>query len=64
LVEIKVEQKIIFVSENSRQFHKRFTYAFFVQNFVAKNYKAARRTVVQNFGAKNTLSYEKRTRKM
>jgi len=32
----------------------------FAQNVCAKNYKAAQSTSVQNFGAKNELSYEKR----
>ncbi len=44
--------------------HQRFTHAFFVQNFGAKNYKAAQSALVQNFGAKTALSYEKRAHEM
>jgi len=43
---------------SSGQFHQHFTRAFFVQNF------AEQRTFVQNFGAKNALSYKKRACKM
>jgi hypothetical protein len=50
----------------SRQFHQRFTCAFFVQNFGAKNIKAAQSTFVQNFGAKKCAFVQKtqKTRKM
>ncbi len=46
------------------QFHQRFTGAIFIQNFGAKNYKAALSAYVQNFGAKNTLLYKSHARKM
>jgi hypothetical protein len=38
--------------------------AIFEQNFGAKNYKAAQSVFVQNFCAKNELSYKKRAQKM
>jgi hypothetical protein len=41
------------------QFHQHFMRAFFMQNFCAKNYKAASSAFVQNFGAKNALWYKK-----
>jgi hypothetical protein len=47
----------------SRQFHQRFTCAFFVQNFGAKNIKAVQSAFVQNFGAKNTHLYKKKRKK-
>jgi hypothetical protein len=37
---------------------------FFCTFFGGKNFKAAQSAFVQNFGAKNTLSYEKRVGKM
>jgi len=46
------------------QFHQHFLGAFFVQNFGAKNYKAAQSAFVQTFGAKNALLNKNRTRKM
>jgi len=45
------------------QFHQRFTRAFFVQNFGAKNYKAVFGFVTRE-KLLNSLSYEKRARKM
>jgi len=50
--------------KTNRQFHQRFTRVFFVQNFGAKNNKAARSTFVQNFGPKNVVSHEKHVHKM
>jgi len=35
-----------------------------MQNFCAKNYKAAPSAFVQNFGTKNALWYKKRLHKM
>ncbi len=53
----------IFKKHTSCQFHQCFTCAFCIQNFGTKNYKAVQNSFVQNFSAKNELSYKKLVQK-